>query len=137
MRLHLQTADPAAFPWGRYTGIQYILNYLLSANCSATSSTLRCPNDHLLHRANLNHRQFSNFSSSCQITILHQCADVQAFVDDQSIECASHCHICQSHIVRQHVFEHTRAVIVFDLSQHQIPLLESIVITTVYGVERA
>ena len=56
MWLHLQTADPAAFPWGRYTGIQYILDYLLSANRSVTSSTLRCPNGHLLHRANLNHR---------------------------------------------------------------------------------
>jgi hypothetical protein len=126
MRRRLQRADPATFPWGRYTGIQYILDYLLAMNRSVTSSSLRCPNNHTLHRADL-------AASSCQITVLRQCHDIQEFVDNQSIECASRCHVCQSHIIRQHVFEDTPAIIAFDLSQHQISLLESIVITTVNG----
>ena len=128
MRQHLQRADPATFPWGRYTGIQYILDYLLAMNRPVTSSSVRCPNDHPLRRADL-------LASSCQITVLRQCPDVQVFVDNQSIECASRCHVCQSHIIRCHAFEDTPAatVIAFDLSQHQISLLESIVITTVNG----
>ena len=36
-------------------------------------------------------------------------------------------------MVRQHVFEDTPAVIAFDMSQHKISLLESVVITTVKG----
>ena len=126
MRQRLERVDPVVFAWGRYTGIQCILDYLLSTSHPVTLSSVRCPNDHPLHRANLS-------ASSCQITVLRQCPNVQAFVDDQSIECASRCHVCQSHVVRQHIFEDTPAVIAFDLSQHQISLSESIVITTVDG----
>ena len=126
MRRRLQIVDPAAFPWGRYTGIQYILDCLLGMSRPVTSSSVRCPNDHPLNRADL-------LASTGQITILRQCPDIQAFIDDQSIECASRCHVCRSHTVRQHIFEDTPAIIAFDLSQHQISLLESIVITTVNG----
>ena len=125
-RRYLERVDPAAFPWGRYTGIQYILDYLLDMDHSVTSSSMRCPNGHPLNRDDL-------LASSGQITILRQCPDVQAFVDDQSIECASRCRVCQCHIIRQHVFQDTPAIIAFDLSQHQISLLESIVITTING----
>ncbi len=59
--------------------------------------------------------------------------NIQAFVDDQSIECASRCHVCRSHIVRRHVFEDSPAIIAFDMSQQQISLLESIVITSSNG----
>ena len=126
MRRRLQTADPAAFPWGGYTGIQCVLDYLLAMNRSVTSSSVRCPNNHPLQRADL-------LASSCQITILRQCPNIQAFVDNQSIECASRCPICQSHVVREHAFEDAPAIIAFDLSQHQTSLLESMVITTVNG----
>ena len=126
MRQCLQRADPAIFAWGRYTGIQYILDYLLSMSRPVTSSSVRCPNDHPLHRADL-------LASSCQITVLRQCPDIQTFVDDQSIECASCCHVCQSHTIQQHIFEDTPAIITFDLSQHHISLSESIVIATVNG----
>jgi hypothetical protein len=126
MQRYLERVDPAAFPWGRYTGIQYILDYLLDMDHSVTSSSMRCPNGHPLNRDDL-------LASSGQITILRKCPDVQAFVDDQSIECASRCRVCQCHIIRQHVFQDTPAIIAFDLSQHQISLLESIVITTVNG----
>ena len=70
---------------------------------------------------------------SCEITVLCQCPNIQAFVDDQSIECASRCPVCQSHVVREHAFEDTPAIVAFDLSQHQTSLLESVVITTVNG----
>ena len=126
MRQRLWRADPAAFPWGRYTGIQYILDYLLGTSRSVTSSSVGCPNGHPLNRADL-------VASSSQITVLRQSRNIQAFVDDQSIECASRCHVCQTHVIRQHAFEDTPAIIAFDLSQHQISLLESIVITTVNG----
>ena len=126
MRRSLQRADPVAFPWGGYTGIQYILDYLLGTHRSVTSSSVRCPNEHPLNRAD-------QVASSCQIPILHQCTNIQAFVDNQSIECASHCLVCHSHVIRRHIFEHTPAVIAFDLSQNPISLLESIVITTVNG----
>ncbi|KAF8815887.1 hypothetical protein BYT27DRAFT_7230092 [Phlegmacium glaucopus] len=117
MRQRLQRADPAVFAWGSYTGIQSILDYFLATNHPVTSSS---------HRADL-------LASSCQITVLRQCPNIQAFVDDQIIECASRCPVCQSHVVRQHVFEDTPAIIAFDVSQHQTNLLESIVITTVNG----
>jgi hypothetical protein len=123
MRRSLQRTNPAAFPWGGYTGIQYILDYLLGTRRSVTSSLMRCPNDHPLDRARV-------FTSGCQIAILRQCTDIQAFVDDHSIECASRCRVCHSHVIRQHVFEDTPAIIAFDMSQHPISLLESIVITT-------
>ena len=126
MQRCLQRVDPAIFAWGRYTGIQYILDYLLSMSLPVMSSSVRCPNDHPLHRADL-------LASSCQITVLHQCPDIQTFIDDQSIECASRCHVCQSHTVRQHIFEDTPAIITFDLSQHHISLSEGIVIPTVNG----
>ena len=120
MRQHLQRSDPTAFPWGRYTRIQYILDYLLGMSHSVTLLSVSCPNDHPLNRADL--------ASSSQITILCQCRNIQAFVDDQSIECVSHCHVCQSQVIWQHTFEDTPAIIAFDLSQ--ISLLESIVIST-------
>ena len=126
MRRSLQRADPAAFPWGRYAGIQCILDYLLGTGRSVTSSLMRCPNDHPLDRAHV-------VASSCQISILRQCPDLQAFIDDQFIECTSRCHVCHSHVIRQHVFEDTPAIIAFDLSQHQIALLDSILITAVNG----
>ena len=126
IRRSLQRADPAVFPWGGYTGIQYILDYLLVTDRSVTSSSVRCPNDHPLNAADM-------AASSCQIAILRQSPNIQAFIDNQSVECASRCRVCHSHIIRRHVFEHTPAVIAFDLSQHPISLLESIVITTVNG----
>jgi hypothetical protein len=61
----LQRADPAVFPWGGYTGIQYILDHLLSTGRSVTSSSLRCPNNHPLNRADL-----PVVASNCQISIL-------------------------------------------------------------------
>ena len=118
--------DPVVFPWGGYTGIQYILDYLLIMGHSVISSSVRCPNDHPLNAADL-------VASSCQIAVLHQSPNIQAFINDQSVECASCCRVCHSHIVRRHVFEDTPAVIAFDLSQHLISLLESVVITTVNG----
>ena len=126
MRRSLERADPAVFPWGGYTGIQYILDYLLVTGRSVTSSSVRCPNDHPLNAADL-------VASSCQIAVLCQSPNIQAFINDQSVECTSRCRVCHSHIVRRHVFEDTPAVIVFDLSQHPISLLESVVITTVNG----
>ena len=126
VRRSLQRADPAVFPWGEYTGIQYILDYLLGTHHSVTSSSVRCPNEHPLNRAD-------QVASSCQIPILRQCTNIQAFVDNQSIECASRCLVCHSHVIQRHIFEHTPAVIAFDLSQNPISLLESIVITTVNG----
>ena len=126
MRRSLQRADPVVFPWGGYTGIQYILDYLLRTSHSVTSSLMRCPNNHLLNRAHV-------AASGSQIPILRQCTDIQAFIDDHSVECASRCHVCHSHVIRQHVFEDTPAIIAFDLSQHPVTLLESIVITTVDG----
>ena len=127
MQRSLQRADPVAFPWGGYTGIQYILDYLLGTNRSVTSLSVRCPNEHPLHKAD------DLVASSCQIVILCQSPDIQAFIDDQSIECASRCHVCHSHIVQRHIFKDTPAVIAFDMSQHQINLLESIIITMVNG----
>ena len=53
MRRSLERADPAVFPWGGYTGIQYILDYLLVTGRSVTSSSVRCPNDHPLNAADL------------------------------------------------------------------------------------
>jgi hypothetical protein len=126
MRMCLQKADPALFPWGGYTGIQHILDYLLVTDYSVTSSSVRCPNDHALKKADLD-------VSSCQIAVLSQFPNIQAFIDNHSIECASRCRVCHSHIVRHHVFEDTPPVVAFDLSQHHISLLESIVITTVDG----
>ena len=93
---------------------------------SVTSSSVSCPNDHPLNRVRL-------VASSCQIAVLCRSANIQTFVEDQSVECASRCHVCRSHIVRHHVFEDAPAVIAFDLSQQQISLLESVVITTVNG----
>jgi hypothetical protein len=55
------------------------------------------------------------------------------YVDGHSIECASCCRICHSYVIWQHFFEDTPAIIAFDMSQHPISLLESIVITTVDG----
>ena len=40
MRRSLQRTDPATFPWGGYTGIQYILDYLLETGHSVTSSSV-------------------------------------------------------------------------------------------------
>ncbi|KAF8811159.1 hypothetical protein BYT27DRAFT_7027460, partial [Phlegmacium glaucopus] len=74
-------------------GIQYILDYLLAMNHPVTSSSVRCPNTHLQDRAD-------SVASSCQITVLRQCPDIQAFINDQSIECASRCGVCQSHIIQ-------------------------------------
>ena len=87
---------------------------------------MRCPNNHPLNRARV-------ATSSCQIAILCQCTDIQAFIDNHSIECASHCRVCHSHVIRQHVFEDTPAIIAFDMSQHWVSLLESIVVTMVNG----
>ena len=126
MQRSLQRADPTTFPWGGYTGIQYILDYLLETGHSVTSSSVSCPNNHPLNRVRL-------VASSCQIAVLCQSPNIQTFVEDQSIKCASRCHACRSHVVRRHVFEDAPAVIAFDLSQQQISLLESIVITTVNG----
>ena len=126
LRRRLQRADPVAFPWGGYAGIQYIFDYLLCMDRFVTSSSVRCPNDHPLGRAQL-------VASSCQISILRQCPNIQAFVEDQSIECASRCRVCHSHIVQRHVFEDAPPIIAFDMSQYQISLSESIVITTTNG----
>ena len=126
LRWILQRVDPMAFPWGEYTGIQYILDYLLVTDRPVTSSSVRCPNNHPLNRAN-------RVASNCQVSILRQSPNIQAFVDDQSIECATRCHVCGSQIVRQHIFEDTPAIIAFDISQYQISLSESIVITTSNG----
>ena len=127
LRRRLHRANPTVFAWGRYTGIQNIMDYLLATSQPVTSSSLRCPNNHPLDRA-------GSLTSSCQITILRQCPDIQAFINDQSIECASRCCVCRSHLIRQHVFEDTPAVIVFDMSLHQTSLLENVVITTVNGI---
>ena len=110
MRLSLQRVDSTLFPWGGYTGIHHILDYLLVTDYSVTSSSARCPNDHALKAADLD-------VSSCQIPVLSQSPNIQAFVDNHSIECVSRCRVCHSHIIWHHVFEDTPAVIAFDLSQ--------------------
>jgi hypothetical protein len=127
-RRRLQRANPAVFPWGRYTGIQYILDYLLgtSTGRSVTSSSLRCPNNHPL----ITGRDYM-VASSCQISILRQSSNIQAFIDNHTIECGSRCRVCGSHIIRHHFFENTPPLLAFDLSQYATNLLESIVITTV------
>ena len=127
-RRKLQRADPAVFPWGRYTGIQYILDYLLNSGRSVTSSSLRCPNNHHLSTG----RDYMA-ASSCQISILRQSPNIQAFIDNHTIECASSCRVCGSLIVRHHFFEDTPPLLAFDLSQQATNLLERIVITTVNG----
>ena len=126
LRQRLQRADPVTFPWGGYAGIQQILDYLLNTDRIVTSSSVRCPNNHPLKNADL-------ASSSCHISILRQCPNIQAFINDQSIECASRCRICHSHIVRKHIFEDSPAIIAFDMTQYETSLSESIVITTSTG----
>ena len=126
LRRRLQRVDPVTFPWGGYAGIQHILDYLLNTDHVVTSSSVRCPNNHPLKKADL-------AASSCHISILRQCPNIQAFINDQSIECASRCHICHSHIVRQHVFEDSPAIIAFDMTQYETSLSESIVITKSTG----
>ncbi|KAF8240854.1 hypothetical protein L208DRAFT_1495658 [Tricholoma matsutake] len=89
----LQRVNPAIFPWGRYAGIQSILDILFSANHPIMSSSSHCPNNNLVDRANV-------LTSSCQIILLHECSTIQAFVDNHYVVCASHCHICREHLMR-------------------------------------
>ncbi|KAF8223225.1 hypothetical protein L208DRAFT_1053752, partial [Tricholoma matsutake] len=126
IQCHLQRLNPVCFAWGHYTSIQNILDTFLATSHPITSSSMFCPNDHPLYND-------ERLSSTCQITLLHQCPSMQAFVDDQSIECTSCCPSCQSHLIRKHVFVHAPPIIAFDMSQHRTLLLPSLVLSTVDG----
>ncbi|KAF8219037.1 hypothetical protein L208DRAFT_1344229, partial [Tricholoma matsutake] len=122
----LQRINSTVFAWGRHTGIQSILDHLLATTHPITSSSLHCPNNHPLDRGD-------SLASSCQISILCQCPTIWTFIDDQSIECASCCRICQSLIICRHVFEEAPPIIAFDLARHQTSLLENLIVTAVNG----
>ena len=126
MRRRLQRIDPVSFAWGHFTSIQSILDHFLTANHPITSSAMHCPNNHPLNRD-------ERLSTSCHISLLHHHATIQTFIDNQSIECASRCHACQSHLVRSHVFVCAPAILAFDMSQQTTLLLESLVLTTADG----
>ena len=122
----LQRIDPVRFAWGHFTSIQNILDHFLAAKCPITLSSMYCPNN---HTANIDERS----ASTCQITILRQYQTIQTFINNQTIECASSCQTCHSHLIRKHVFTHPPPILAFDMSQNRTLLLESLVLTTVNG----
>jgi hypothetical protein len=126
VRRCLQRIDPVSFAWGHFTSIQNIVDHFLAATCPITLSSIHCPNN---HPVNIDERP----ATSCQITILRRCQTIQAFINNQTVECASSCRTFHSHLIRKHVLTHPPPILAFDMSQYRTLLLESLVLTTING----
>ncbi|KAF8240073.1 hypothetical protein L208DRAFT_1551907 [Tricholoma matsutake] len=54
---------------------------------------------------------------------------LQKFVDNLSVESSSHCHYCNQHLIRTHVFDDFPLMLAFDVSGHTTLLTKSLNIT--------
>ncbi|KAF8224382.1 hypothetical protein L208DRAFT_1512403 [Tricholoma matsutake] len=94
---------------------------MLASSQPVATSSMHCPNGHDVQRAEIS-------AFSCQLTILSHVPTLQNFVDNLSVESSSHCHSCNQHLIRTHVFDFP-PILAFDLSGHTTLLTKSLNIT--------
>ena len=100
------------FTFGSYTSVQSIAEYLFRAEEIVTISDVSCPEG---HGGNPRNRQLS--TSSYQIIILGTTEiSLQACMDDFSLELASKCMTCDTHLIKHTTFIQTPPLLAFDMS---------------------
>ena len=100
------------FTFGSYTSVQSIAEYLFCAEEIVTTSDVFCPEG---HDGNGRNRQSS--TSNYQIIILGTTEIcLQARMDDFSLELASRCMTCDTHMMKHTTFIQTPPLLAFDIS---------------------
>jgi hypothetical protein len=104
------------FTFGSYTSVQSIAEYLFRAEDIVTTSNVLCPEG---HGGNGRNRQSS--TSNYQIIILGTAEiRLQACMDDFSLELASRCTTCDTHLVKHTTFVQTPPLLAFDISNGSV-----------------
>ena len=119
IRHHFQRLNPTLFAWGAFTSVQNIFDYMLASSQPVTTSSMYCPNGHDVQQAEMS-------AFSCQLTILTPFPTLQNFVDNLSVQSSSHCHSCNQHLIRTHMFLNFPTMLAFDLSGHTTLLTKSL-----------
>ena len=110
------------FTFGSYTSVQSIAEYLFRAEDIVTTSNVLCPEG---HSENGRNRQSS--TSSYQIIILGTAEiRLQACMDDFSLELASRCTTCDTHLMKHTTFVQTPPLLAFDISNGSVLSIDPI-----------
>jgi hypothetical protein len=99
---------------------------MLASSQPVTTSSMHCPNGHDVQRAEMS-------AFSCQLTILTPFPTLQNFVNNLSVQSSFHCHSCNQHLIRTHMFLNYPTMLAFDLSGHTTLLSKSLNITQQNG----
>ena len=101
------------FTFGSYTSVQSIAEYLFHSQEIVTMSDVFCSNGHILTDG----RNRQSSASSYQIIILQTTENsLQACMDNFTVELASKCATCDTHLIRRTAFVQTPPLLAFDLS---------------------
>ena len=122
----LQWRWPDLFMWGCYTGIHKLLNVILMYTVLVVEAEFFSPNLHFVDRIDS-----LITSNSCCLTIMSDFVNIQEYVDNMDVECASTCLRCGEHLVPRYVLTTIPKFFSFDLSQVQdTPTLNDTVMVT-------
>ena len=99
------------FTFGSYTSVQSIGDYLFHSEEIIATSDVFCPDGHSADRDR------GSSMSSYQIIILDTTENsLQAFMDNFTLELASTCATCDSHLMKRTTFLQTPPLLAFDIS---------------------